>query len=118
VYKRLADYPETVDLVIIVLPAPLVLQAAKDAVRKKAGGVVVISAGFSESGEEGHKAEQELVKIVTAGGGRLLGPNSLGLINTEINLNTSFAGSMPKQGSIAVISQSATLCMTMLDMAE
>ena len=118
VYKSLIDYPETVDLVIIVLPAPLVLQAAKDAVRKKAGGVVVISAGFSESGEEGRKAEQELVKIVTSGGGRLLGPNCLGLMNTENNLNGSLAGSLPQQGSIAVFSQSATLCMTMLDMAE
>ena len=117
VYKSLADYPETVDLVIIVLPAPLVLQAAKDAVRKKAGGVVVISAGFSESGEEGRSKEQELVKIVASGGGRLLGPNCLGLMNTEINLNGSLAGSMPKQGSIAVFSQSATLCMTMLEMA-
>jgi acetyltransferase len=117
VYKKLADYPDPVDLVIIVLPAGLVIQAAKDAVRKKAGAVVVISAGFREVGEEGHRLEQELADIVTSAGARLLGPNCLGLINTANNLNASFAGKMPEPGSIAVFSQSGALCTAMLDMA-
>jgi len=117
VYKSLADYPETIDLVVIVLPAELVIQAAKDAVRKKAGAVVVISAGFRETGDEGRRAEQDLADIVTSGGARLLGPNCLGLINTANNLNASFAGGMPEPGSIAVFSQSGALCTAMLDMA-
>ncbi len=117
VYERLTDYSETVDLVVIVLPAQLVLQAARDAVRKKAGAVVVISAGFKEVGDEGRQLEEELAAIVTSGGARLLGPNCLGLINTANNLNASFAGGMPIPGSIAVFSQSGALCTAMLDMA-
>jgi len=116
-YESLADYPGTIDLVVIVLPAKLVIQAAKDAVRKKAGAVVVISAGFRETGDEGCRVEQDLADIVTSGGARLLGPNCLGLINTANNLNASFAGGMPEPGAIAVFSQSGALCTAMLDMA-
>ncbi len=117
VYAELAEYPDPVDLAIIVLPADLVLQAARDAVRKKVGAVVVISAGFRETGEEGRKTEEQLAEIVRSGGARLLGPNCLGLINTANNLNASFAGRMPEPGSIAVFSQSGALCTAMLDMA-
>lgn len=117
VYTSLADYPQEVDLAIIVLPAKLVLQAAKEAVAKKVGAVVVISAGFRETGDKGRKEEQKLADIVTGGGARLLGPNCLGLINTANKLNASFAGRMPDPGSIAVFSQSGALCTAMLDMA-
>ncbi|WP_457574748.1 acetate--CoA ligase alpha subunit [Desulfolithobacter sp.] len=117
VYKRLADYDQTVDLVVIVLPSQLVLEAAREAVAKGAGGVVVISAGFKEVGDEGRKQEQELADIVRRGGARMLGPNCLGLINTANHLNASFAGRMPEPGSIAVFSQSGALCTAMLDMA-
>ena len=117
VYASLTDYAEDIDMVIIVLPADLVCQAAKEAVKKKAGAVVVISAGFREIGEEGRRVELELTDIVRSGGARLLGPNCLGLINTENNLNASFAGGMPAPGAIAVFSQSGALCTAMLDMA-
>ncbi len=117
VYKTLADYPESVDLVVIALPTELVRQAARDAVRKKVGAVIVVSTGFSENGEEGRRAERELARIVTHGNAILLGSNSLGLMNTENKLNASFAGNLPESGSIAVLSQSATLCTAMLDMA-
>ncbi len=117
VYKRLADYDQTVDLVVIVLPSQLVLEAAREALAKGAGGVVVISAGFKEVGDEGRKREKELADIVRRGGARMLGPNCLGLINTATHLNASFAGRMPEPGSIAVFSQSGALCTAMLDMA-
>ncbi len=117
VYKALNDYRDPVDLVIIALPAEQVRQAAKEAVRKKAGAVMVVSTGFSETGEEGRKAEQELARIVSHGNAVLLGPNSLGLMNTTNNFNASFAGNLPRPGTIAVFSQSATLCTAMLDMA-
>ncbi|RUM36857.1 MAG: CoA-binding protein [Desulfobulbus sp.] len=117
VCSNLADYDGQVDLAVIVLPSKLVCQAARDAVKKKAGAVVVISAGFREIGLEGRQAEEELAGIVRAGGARLLGPNCLGLINVETRLNASFAGQLPKAGSIAVFSQSGALCTAMLDMA-
>ena len=117
VFASLADYGHPVDLVVIVLPAALVLQAARDAVRSKAGAVVVISAGFRETGLEGRREEQRIAEVVTSGGARLLGPNCLGLINTANRLNASFAGRMPEPGSIAVFSQSGALCTALLDIA-
>jgi acetyltransferase len=117
VHTSLSEYREPVDLVIIALPAELVRTAAKEAVRKKAGAVMVVSTGFSETGDEGRRAEEELARIIGHGNAVLLGPNSLGLMNTNNNLNASFAGDLPRPGSIAVFSQSATLCTAMLDMA-
>ena len=117
VYSSLRDYDGQVDLVVIVVPGRLVLDAARDAVAKGAGAVIVISAGFKETGEEGRKAEQELADICRRGGARLLGPNCLGLINTAADLNASFAGGMPEPGGIGVFSQSGALCTAMLDMA-
>ncbi len=117
VLTSLRDYEGTVDQVIIVVPGKYVLDAARDAVAKGAGSVIVISAGFKETGEEGKKNEVDLADICRRGGARLLGPNCLGLINTENSLNASFAGGMPRPGEIAVFSQSGALCTAMLDMA-
>lgn len=118
VYPSLAACEQAIDQVIVVVPAALVLDVVKEAVAKGAGTVVVISAGFKETGEDGRKREQELAAICRRGGARLLGPNCLGLINTANNLNASFAGgTMPLPGNIAVFSQSGALCTAMLDMA-
>ncbi len=117
VLPSLRDFSGEIDLVIIALPAEQVLKAAKEAVRKKVRGVVVISAGFSETGKEGRHSEELLREIISSGNAQLLGPNSLGLMNTDNNLNATFAGAMPKAGSIGVFSQSATLCSALLDIA-
>jgi len=117
VYSSLKEYEGQVDLVIIVVPVAHVLAAARDAVAKGAGAVIVISAGFKETGDEGAAVEGELAEICRRGRARLLGPNCLGLINTANHLNASFAGAMPTAGGIAVFSQSGALCTAMLDMA-
>ncbi len=117
VYSSLRDYEDKVDQVVIVVPSRYVPDAARDAISKGAGSVIVISAGFKETGEEGARAEVEVADICRCGGARLLGPNCLGLVNTENNLNASFAGGMPIPGGIAVFSQSGALCTAMLDMA-
>ncbi len=118
VYASLSEYHGTVDQVIIAVPGNKVLEVARQAIAKRAGSVVVISAGFRETGEEGSRMQEELAGICSSGGARLLGPNCLGLINTSAKLNSSFAGRMPHAGSIAVFSQSGALCTAMLDMAE
>jgi len=118
VYPSLADYHGTVDQIIIAVPSQYVLDVARQAAAKKAGSIVVISAGFRETGEEGSRLQEELAGICKSGGIRLLGPNCLGLINTAAKLNSSFAGGMPSPGSIAVFSQSGALCTAMLDLAE
>ncbi|MHB8810807.1 MAG: acetate--CoA ligase family protein [Desulfobulbaceae bacterium] len=118
VVAKLSDYRGPIDQVIIVVPGQYVLEMAREAVAKRAGAIIVISAGFRETGEEGSRLQYQLADICRRGGARLLGPNCLGLINTEAKLNSSFAGSMPESGSIAVFSQSGALCTAMLDLAK
>lgn len=118
VFASLAEYHGSIDQVIIAVPGPQVLEVARQAVAKRAGAVIVISAGFRETGAEGSRLQAQLADICRRGGARLLGPNCLGLINTATQLNSSFAGSMPRPGSIAVFSQSGALCTALLDLAE
>ena len=118
VYKQLADYPEVIDLVVIAVPAEMVPAAARDAVAKKAGAVVVVASGFKEAGPEGRALEDELIAICQRGGVRLLGPNCLGVINTAIRMNASFSRRIPQAGSMAIFSQSGALCTAMMDIAD
>ena len=118
VYKHLADYPDAIDLVVIAVPAEMVPAAARDAVAKKAGAVVVVASGFKEAGPEGRALEDELIAICQRGGVRLLGPNCLGVINTAIRMNASFSRRIPQAGSMAIFSQSGALCTAMMDIAD
>ena len=118
VYKQLADYPDPIDLVVIAVPAEMVPAAARDAVAKKAGAVVVVASGFKEAGPEGRALEEELIDICRRGGVRLLGPNCLGVINTAIRMNASFSRRIPQAGSMAIFSQSGALCTAMMDIAD
>ena len=118
VYKQLADYPDAIDLVVIAVPAEMVPAAARDAVAKKAGAVVVVASGFKEAGPEGRALEDELIDICQRGGVRLLGPNCLGVINTAIRMNASFSRRIPQAGSMAIFSQSGALCTAMMDIAD
>lgn len=117
VYPSLHDYPGRVELVIIATPQAFVLEAARDAVARGAGAVIVISNGFMGQGKEGAEIEGELYEICRRGGIRLLGPGSLGLINVANNFNGSSIGELPLSGGVSFFSQSGALCMTMLDMA-
>lgn len=116
-YPSILSVPDEVDLAVIVIPAPLVLQAAEDCGKKGVKGLIVISAGFKEVGKEGFEREKALVEIAKRYGLRILGPNVLGLIDTVIPLNASFAASMALPGSIAFMSQSGALCTSVLDMS-
>ena len=118
VYHKLSDYPDPVDLVVIAVPAEMVPAAAQEAVRKKAGAVVVVASGFKEIGPQGRALEDELTEICRKGGVRLLGPNCLGVINTAINLNASFSKRLPQAGQLAIFSQSGALCTAMMDIAD
>ncbi|MFV0437618.1 MAG: acetate--CoA ligase family protein [Desulfopila sp.] len=118
VLVSLDDFPDPVDLALIAVPRTEVIRASRDALQKGARAIAVITAGFKESGRDGALLEQELADLCRRNGARLLGPNCLGLLNTGHNLNGSFAGSMPKTGSIAVFSQSGALCTSILEMAR
>ncbi len=117
-YPRVQDIPDSVDLAFIVVPQQHVQAAVSDCVEKDVRGVVVISAGFSEVGEEA--AEQELIDLVRRGGMRMVGPNCMGLLNTDpaVNLNGTFAPVYPPRGNVGMSSQSGALGIALLDFAQ
>lgn len=118
VYAGIADIPNgEVDLAVIVIPAPYVKESLIQCAQKGIRSIIVISAGFKESGQEGAKKERELLETAKEYGVRILGPNCLGLINTGTNLNASFSGDMPVKGNIAFFSQSGALGTAILDWA-
>lgn len=116
-YKSLNEIENTVDLAIIAIPAKLVIgEIEKNSDRIK--NYVIISAGFSEIGQEGQEKEEALKKISQEKNLNILGPNCLGFIIPGLSLNASFAGGMPKLGNIALISQSGALAVGMMDIFD
>ena len=114
-YKSILDVPDEVDLAVIAVPAPTVLDVAKECGEKGVKYLVVISAGFKEIGGEGVDRERNLISIGKKYGMRILGPNCLGFIDTYTPLNVTFAAVMPRKGRIAFISQSGALITAILD---
>ena len=112
-YPKITDIKERVDLAIIAVPAKIVPEVAKDCARKKVLGVIIISSGFAETGEQGKKLQNEVKKILKDI--FLVGPNCLGVINPFIKLNASFAPQTPQKGEIAFISQSGALIDSVID---
>jgi len=110
-YRRLADLPETVDLAVIVVPRERVLGVIDECGRMGVPGVVVITAGFKEVGEEGAALEEKLERKIRRYGMRMVGPNCMGVINTEpgVRLNATFAATVPSRGNLGFISQSGAL---------
>ncbi|ACL02727.1 acetyl coenzyme A synthetase (ADP forming), alpha domain protein [Desulfatibacillum aliphaticivorans] len=118
-YPTIKDIPDDVDMAVVIVPAPMVVDVVEQAAEKGASGVVVITAGFKEVGGEGVKLENELKAVVKERGIRLIGPNCLGIINTApgFSMNASFAQAMPAPGNIGFISQSGAMCTAVLDLA-
>ncbi|MFB6144162.1 MAG: acetate--CoA ligase family protein [Candidatus Nanohaloarchaea archaeon] len=114
--EALDETPEDADLVVVVVPAKIVPEVLEDAGEKGVGAAVVISAGFSETGNQ--DLEQRIVEIAEERGVDLLGPNVLGLINTENSMNASFASKMPEEGAISFMSQSGAFCTAILDYSK
>ncbi len=119
-FKYVIDIPDPVDLAIIVFPSAVCHLALEQCGQKGIKGVVIISAGFKEIGEKGLEREKQLQQIAARYDMSIIGPNCLGIINTDplINLNASFARKMPEQGNIGFLSQSGALCTAVLDYAR
>ena len=116
-FPSLVTVPGPIDMAVVAVPAQHVPRVAEDAGKKQVKALVVLSAGFRESGGEGAKLERELMETCREHGVRVLGPNCLGLIDTHTPINASFAPTMPKKGSIAFLSQSGALGTALLDWA-
>jgi len=117
-FPDVKSLPKTPDLAVIMTAAKTVPQLIGECGEAKINGVIIMSAGFKESGEEGKKLEEQ-VKVEKAKypDMRIIGPNCLGIIVPGLNMNVSFADGMPKVGHVAFISQSGALCTSVLDWA-
>jgi len=110
--------PQPPDLGIIVLPREQVLDAMRELADADVSAICVVTAGFRETGRDGFDLEMEMADLARRKDITLLGPNSLGLINTSVGLDATIAQAKPAKGSIAFFSQSGALCSAILDWAD
>jgi acetyl coenzyme A synthetase (ADP forming)-like protein len=118
-HAEVGSIPEPVDLAVVAVPAAAVADVVRSCGRARVGGLVVISAGFAETGEAGAEAERQLVALAREHGMRLIGPNCLGVINTapSVRMNATFADVDPPVGHVAFSLQSGGLGIAILNEA-
>lgn len=119
-YPSVRDLPEPVDLAVIAVPRERVLEVVDDCAERAVRALVVITAGFAEADAGGCELQQRLIEKVRGYGMRMVGPNCLGVIDTdpEVRLNASFSPVFPAAGGIAMSSQSGGLGIAILDLAR
>ncbi|MAT61154.1 MAG: GNAT family N-acetyltransferase [Micrococcales bacterium] len=117
VFRTICDVPGPVDMAILVIPSDLVEDLAAECVEAGVHVLVVVSSGYSETGRKGAELQRKLVRIVRESGLRLVGPNSLGLINTDprVKMNAVLSDRLPPRGRIALYTQSAPLSVAALN---
>lgn len=116
-YPSILDVPGQIGLAVIAVPPKSVLEVVVQCGNKGVDSAVIITAGFKESGLEGTKLEDELVRKAKESGVRFIGPNCLGIIDSHSRINASFAKGMPEKGNIGFFSQSGALGIAVLDLA-
>ena len=115
-YASVAEIPEPVTLALVAVPADQVLAVVEDCAAARVAGLMVVSSGFAEAGEEGAAAQRDLVRRARGNGMRVIGPNALGIVNTDpaVSLNASLAPRMPGRAPIGFFCQSGSLGGTIL----
>jgi acetyl coenzyme A synthetase (ADP forming)-like protein len=114
-YKSLLDIHQPVDVAVIVVPPKFVLNVMKDCAQIGVKSVVIITAGFSELNAAGKDLEKEIADFAHKNKMRIIGPNCLGIIRTQNDLNATFSDLMPPKGPISFISQSGALCTAVIN---
>ena len=119
-YSSIEDISEAIDLAVIVVPATSVIEVAASCARKGVKALVVISAGFSETGKAGKARQAELLKVCRGAGMRLIGPNCMGIANTNpsVLLDATFAPGVPPRGRVGFSSQSGALGLAIIEFAN
>jgi acetyl coenzyme A synthetase (ADP forming)-like protein len=119
-YASVRDVPDEIDLAVIAVPSAAVAGVIDDCIARGVGAIVVISAGFAETGDAGRAQEEAIRDRVRAAGIRMVGPNCMGILNTDpaFKLNASFSPVFPPAGSIAFSSQSGALGLAILEQAR
>jgi acetyl coenzyme A synthetase (ADP forming)-like protein len=118
-YHSIADVEATIDLAVVVVPADHVVDVARECADKGVRSLLVISAGFKEAGEEGARRERELLEVCRDAGIRIIGPNCLGVLNTDekVRLNATFAPHHAVPGPVGFLSQSGGLGVAIIEAA-
>jgi acyl-CoA synthetase (NDP forming)/GNAT superfamily N-acetyltransferase len=116
-YKSVNEIPDDVDVAIVAVPADSVTDVVLDCAAKGVHGLIVISSGFAETGDEGRKRQRHLVGLSRSYGLRLIGPNCLGVINTDpaVSVNASLSSVMPARGRAGFFCQSGALGSAILE---
>jgi acetyltransferase len=118
-FPDIKSLPKVPDLVVIMTSAMFVPQIIQECGEAGVHGVIIMSAGFKESGPEGKILEDRVrEKVKSFPDMRVIGPNCLGILVPGLSMNVSFAAGMPKKGHVAFISQSGALCTSVLDWAN
>jgi acetyl coenzyme A synthetase (ADP forming)-like protein len=119
-YPALGDIPREVDLAVVAVPAGQVLDVVRQAAAKHIHALVIISAGFAETGPAGRALQEQVLDLARRHGMRVVGPNCLGILNAEpgVRLNATFAPVSPPAGRVALSSQSGALGIAMLGLAR
>jgi acetyl coenzyme A synthetase (ADP forming)-like protein len=119
-YARVSEIPGEVDLAVVVVPAQQVVAVARDCARAGVRALLVITSGFAEAGEQGARRQQELLDVCRRAGTRIIGPNCLGVINTDpaVSLNATFVTRPALPGSVGFMSQSGGLGVAIIEAAS
>jgi acetyl coenzyme A synthetase (ADP forming)-like protein len=119
-YRSVADVPRTVDVAVIAVPAEAVVAVARECAAAGVRALIVLSAGFAETGPDGIARQRDLLTVCRQAGMRLVGPNCLGVLNTDpaIRLNAQFGPSFPAAGHVGLLSQSGALGLAIIDYAN
>ncbi|HSY50044.1 MAG TPA: GNAT family N-acetyltransferase [Thermoanaerobaculia bacterium] len=119
-FQSMIAIKDEIELAIIAVPAAFVESVLDDCIAKHVSAVVIISAGFGETGEKGRAIERRLLEKVRAAGVRMVGPNCMGVINTDpsVRMQATFADVYPPAGNVAMSSQSGALGLAVLDYAR
>jgi acetyl coenzyme A synthetase (ADP forming)-like protein len=119
-YPSVEAVPGPVDLAVIAVPSARVVEVAEQCARKGVRALVVVSAGFAEVGAAGRERQDELLRVCRAAGMRLIGPNCIGVLNTDpsVHLDATFGPIVPPAGRVGFASQSGALGLAVIDQAR
>ena len=117
-FSSLAEIDELVDLVVVATPARSIPGIVEECGERGIKMMLILSAGFRETGAEGRKIEDKVMQLVKRYGIRLMGPNCLGIIRPDKGLNITFGNNNAQPGNLAFVSQSGAICTAILDWAE
>lgn len=116
-YPTISDIDYRIDLAIVMVPKQFVEETVKELIRKKVQAIILITAGFKETGDTGAEAEKRILDLIKNSDARLVGPNCMGIINTHpsIKMNATFVAEEPRQGSMGFCSQSGAIGAAVLN---